>query len=70
VFDGLRGIKSAIVVGGGATLVEERLRKWYGDKILDRKRYPTTATIHPVDFNAVGGLRLARMRLKKNSSAM
>jgi hypothetical protein len=65
VFDSLRGIKSAIVVGGGATLTEEHLRKWYGDKILDRKKYSTTANIHPVDFNAVGGLRLARMRLKQ-----
>ena len=61
-FAGLRGIKSAILVGGGALLVESHLRGWYSDKILDRKTHPTTSKIHPVDFNAVGGLRLALAR--------
>ncbi len=64
VFDGLRGIKAAILVGGGEPLVEKWLREWYGDKILNRKKHPTTRRIQPVDMNAVGGLRFALMRLK------
>ncbi len=69
VFGSFRGIKSVIVVGGEATLVEDHLKKWYGPKILDRKKYPSTKKIHPVDFNAVGGLRFALMRLKNGSLA-
>jgi hypothetical protein len=69
VFGGFLGMKSAILVGGGAVLIEDYLREWYGDKILDRKKHPTTRKIHPVDFNAVGGLRFARMRLKKAAPA-
>lgn len=61
-FSGLRGIRSAILVGGGALMVESHLRGWYGDKILDRAQHPTASKIHPVDFNAVGGLRLAMTR--------
>jgi hypothetical protein len=66
VFDGFRGIKSVILVGGGAGLVEPYLSKqtWYGSKILDRKSHKTTKDVHPVDMNAVGGLRLALHRLK------
>lgn len=63
VFNGFRGIKSVILIGGGAVMVEERLRGLYPDKILDRKQHPSTKKIHPVDFNAVGGLRLAHLRL-------
>jgi hypothetical protein len=69
VFGGFLGMKNAILVGGGAVLIEDYLREWYGDKILDRKKHPTTRKIHPVDFNAVGGLRFARMRLKKAAPA-
>ncbi len=67
VFGGFRGIKSVILVGGGAVLVEPYLSKqtWYGDKILDRTRHPTTRHLHPVDMNAVGGLRFALHRLKE-----
>lgn len=66
VFDGFRGIKSVVLVGGGAGLVEPYLSKqtWYGNKILDRKSYKTTKSVHPVDMNAVGGLRFALHRLK------
>jgi len=66
VFDGFRGIKSVILVGGGAGLIEPYLTKqtWYGGKILDRKLHKTTKDVHPVDMNAVGGLRLALFRLK------
>lgn len=65
VFDGFKGIKSVIVVGGGAWLIEDHLRKWYGDKLLDRKKHPQTKNIAPEDMNAVGGLRFAQMRLKE-----
>lgn len=66
VFDGFRGIKSVILVGGGAGLVEPYLSKqtWYGNKILDRKKHQSTKDLHPVDMNAVGGLRFAMHRLK------
>jgi hypothetical protein len=63
-FSGFRGIKSVILVGGGAPLVEDHLLDWYPSKILNRKEHPTAKNIHPVDFNAVGGLRFAKMRLK------
>jgi hypothetical protein len=65
VFSGLRGIKSAILVGGGVTLAERHLRRWYGDKILDPRQHATTKRIHPVDMNAVGGVRFALMRMKQ-----
>lgn len=65
IFNGFRGIKSIILVGGGATLVTDHLREWYGDKILDPREHATTKKIHPVDMNAVGGLRFALLRLKK-----
>lgn len=64
VFNQFRGIKSVILVGGAA-LVEDHLRKWYGDKLLDRKKFKHTAKLHPIDMNAVGGLRLALMKAKQ-----
>lgn len=67
VFDGFRGIKSVILVGGGTTLTEKWLRQWYGDKILTPKKFDSTKKIHPVDMNAVGGLRFALMRQKQTS---
>lgn len=62
VYAGLRGIRAALVVGGGATLVSQYLSGWYGAKVIDPKSYATTKKIHPAEFNAVGGLRLARMQ--------
>ena len=64
VFSGLRGIKSVILVGGGALIVEDFMTQWYGEKVLNRKKHPTTKKVFPVDFNAVGGLRLALNRIK------
>ncbi|MCB9454217.1 MAG: ParM/StbA family protein [Anaerolineaceae bacterium] len=61
-YNGLRGIKALVLVGGGAKMVEEPLREWYGDKLLDTSKIPTVKKVHPVDMNAVGGLRLALMR--------
>lgn len=59
-FNGLRGIKSLILVGGGAALVEGYLKEWYGAKVMDKSKFPTVRKIHAVDFNVVGGARLAR----------
>lgn len=64
-FSGLRGIKSLVLVGGGAGMVGEKLKEWYGGKLLDTTKVPTVKKVHPVDMNAVGGLRLALMRNKQ-----
>ena len=57
VFNGLRGIKTLILVGGGAVFIRDQLPKWYPDKLA-----PALPDIVPVDMNAVGGLRLALSR--------
>ena len=57
-FDNLRGIKSLILVGGGTTLIEDFMHKWYDPKLLDRRKHASTKNIHPVDFNAVGRVTL------------
>jgi len=62
VFSGLSGINAVILVGGGASLIEDHMTSWYGDKIMQRKDYAATRKLHPVDMNAVGGLRLALMQ--------
>lgn len=62
VFGGLRGIKSCILLGGGPALAEQYLRKWYDDKLLNAEKFETTRGISAVDMNAVGGIRLAKMR--------
>ena len=69
IFAGLRGYKSAILVGGGALLIEDILPKWYEpEKLLKRKKHPTTKKVFPVDFNAVGGLRLALNRIQQTQA--
>ncbi|MBL8066341.1 MAG: hypothetical protein JNM34_10855, partial [Chthonomonadaceae bacterium] len=68
VFNQFKGIKSVILVGG-AGLVEDFMRKWYGDKLLNPKKHKTTAKLHPIDMNAVGGLRFALMQAKQGESA-
>ena len=65
---GLRGIKSVILVGGGALIVEDFMTEWYGEKVLNRKKHPTTKKIFPVDFNAIGGLRLALNRIRSTQA--
>ncbi|NLF00987.1 MAG: hypothetical protein GX601_08415 [Anaerolineales bacterium] len=45
--------------------VDHFLRGWLGDKVIDRKKLAHTRRIHPVDMNAMGGLRLALMRQKQ-----
>jgi hypothetical protein len=79
VFDGFRGIKVAILVGGGAGMVADKLQYLYGKydprnpnksgKVLDAKKHDLTKKVHPVDMNAVGGLRFAMMRQKQNDLA-
>lgn len=61
-FNGLRGIRHMILVGGGATLVNEYLEPYYPDKILSFEDYPHVKSIPPIELNAVGGLRLALAR--------
>ena len=66
IFAGLRGYRNVILVGGGALLIEDLLPRWYGaEKLLNRKKHPTTKKIFPVDFNCVGGLRLALARMRQ-----
>lgn len=64
-YSGLRGTRSLILVGGGAALVQDHLANWYPDKILDFKSTSNTKDVNPVDANAIGGIRLAKMRLKQ-----
>src|SRR5690554_7947291 len=59
VFNGFRGVKSVILVGGGAEMVEPYLQEWYGEKVVDRKTLPHTRRIHPLGMNAMVRLRLA-----------
>lgn len=79
VFNGFRGVKAVILVGGGATMVADKLQDIYGifnpkstdrgGKVLNAKKHPMTKKVHPVDMNAVGGLRFAMMRQQQNSPA-
>jgi hypothetical protein len=61
-FNDFLGVRSVILVGGGSALVQDHLMEMYGTKIVDLKDHPHTKNIHPVDLNAVGGLRLALMQ--------
>jgi Actin like proteins N terminal domain len=79
VFGSFKGIKSVILVGGGAVMVQEKLENLYGiydpnnpnkgGKVLNPKRHPLTKKVHPVDMNAVGGLRFALMRNKDKAKS-
>jgi actin-like protein len=63
-FNGLRGIKSAILVGGGASLIEPFMSRWYNEKILRFDSQKETKGINPIYANAVGGYRLTKMAQK------
>jgi len=70
VFNGFQGIKSVILVGGGAVMVQSKLEQLYGvygkgGKVLNLKKHASTKKLHPVDMNAVGGLRFALMNNQK-----
>lgn len=68
VFNGFRGVKSVILVGGGATMISDKLRETYPGKILDPKKFTHTKRVHPIDMNAVGGLSYALMRNRKHQT--
>lgn len=65
VFNGFRGIRSVILVGGGAAMVSDKLRDLYPDKIVNMKSYPHLKKLHPGDLNAIGGLRYALAGYRK-----
>lgn len=67
-YDGLRGMRGLILIGGGTSLVEDNLRKWYDEKILDTTKHEHTKKLHPVDMNAVGGLRLSLFQQKQKNT--
>ena len=63
-FDGLRGMRQVILVGGGAALVSQYLENYYPEgKVLKLSQYKHVASIPAMELNAVGGLRLAKARL-------
>jgi hypothetical protein len=64
VFNGLRGIRGLVPVGGGAAMVQDYLAQLYENKILRFGADGATRNIHPIDANAIGGLRLAKSQLK------
>jgi len=64
VFNSLRGIKYLILVGGGAVLIAKYLKQWYGEKLLDASKHKQVKGINEVDMNAVGGIRLAMMKMR------
>jgi hypothetical protein len=61
-FSGLAGIRSALVIGGGAFFTTKALQDFYPDKIVDFEQYG----LSPVIINAEGGLRLAQRRTNGN----
>lgn len=58
-FNGLNGIRSLILVGGGAILVKPYLDEWYGHKTLEFG-VGETKDVQPIFGNAIGGIRLAQ----------
>ena len=64
----LRDDDGVVGIGGGAVLTEPHLSKWYPEKLLRFDQNVATKGIDPVDANAVGGIRLAKMRINKSQS--
>ena len=56
---------SIILIGGGGALIKRHLKGTYGDLILDTGKIASVKGVHPIDMNAVGGLRMA-MAAKHN----
>lgn len=65
-FDGLRGIRHMVLVGGGASLITPVMCELYPDKVKNSSTPPhyAAAKIHPVNANVVGGLRIALARVQ------
>ena len=59
IYNGFRGIKAVILVGGGAVMIEDKLKDLYPGKILDRRKFAHTKKLHPAEMNCIGGLRVA-----------
>lgn len=60
-FDGLRGIRHVVLLGGGASLITPYFADWYPDKVKNSSTPPhyAVAKIAPHNMNVVGGLRVA-----------
>jgi len=60
-YDGLRGIRHVVLVGGGASLITPYLYELYPDKVKNSPTPPhyAAAKIAPHNMNVVGGLRIA-----------
>lgn len=60
-YDGLRGIKHLVLVGGGASLITPLVYELYPDKVKNSSTPPHYAAgrVHPVNMNVIGGLRIA-----------
>lgn len=65
-YRGLQGVKSVIVVGGGAYIIAPHLRSdpLIGEKILDFSSLSQLKEVRFTDMNAEGGLRWARFLAK------
>lgn len=60
-FDGLRGVKHVVLIGGGASLITPLLCDLYPEKIKNSSTPPHYALsrIAPHNLNVIGGLRVA-----------
>lgn len=65
-YDGLRGIRHVVLVGGGASLITQQLHELFPDKIKNSTEPPYYAAnrISPVNMNAYGGLRVAVAKVR------
>jgi len=60
VFNGMRGIKFLILVGGGTVFVREWINRYIGaGKLLDPNANKVAKGVDAIYMNSVGGLRLA-----------
>ncbi len=65
-YDGLRGIRHVVLVGGGASLITPLMIEMYPDKVKNSSEPPHYAAgrISPVNMNAYGGLRVALAKVR------
>lgn len=68
-YDGLRGIRHVVLVGGGASLITPLLFAMYPDKVKNSSEPPHYAAgrISPVNMNAYGGLRVAVAKVRSET---
>jgi len=67
-YRGLLGIKSLLIVGGGAHLIMPHLYKdpLIGGKVFNYSQLPQLKHVRPTEFNAVGGQRWSRFQAQSN----